>query len=58
MNKEKVLGIVRHVLTFGGGLLVAKGLMTEALSQEIIGGLVSLVGLVWSIVSKKSQPAA
>jgi len=25
MNKEKILGIVRHILTFGGGYAVAKG---------------------------------
>jgi hypothetical protein len=58
MNREKVLGIVRHSLTFVGGLLVAKGIVTEALSQEIIGGLVSLVGLVWSVLSKKTTPTA
>ena len=25
MSKEKVLGIVRHILTFAGGIIVAKG---------------------------------
>jgi len=29
MNKEQVLGLVRHILTFVGGILVAKGLATE-----------------------------
>lgn len=53
MKKEVVLGVVRHVLTFFGGLLVTKGLLAEGVSEQIIGGLVSLVGLVWSVVSKK-----
>ena len=29
MKKEQVLGVVRHVLTFGGGLLVARGLLDD-----------------------------
>jgi hypothetical protein len=53
MNKEMILGVVRHVLTFAGGFLITKGIIDEALSQEIIGGVVSLVGLVWSIWTKK-----
>ena len=53
MNKELILGVVRHVLTFAGGFLITKGIIDEALSQEIIGGVVSLVGLVWSIWTKK-----
>jgi hypothetical protein len=53
MNKEMILGVVRHVLTFAGGFLITKGIIDESLSQEIIGGVVSLVGLVWSIWTKK-----
>lgn len=52
MKKEQVLGIVRHVLTFAGGLLVAKGIATEAMSQELIGAAITLIGGIWSIVSK------
>jgi hypothetical protein len=53
MNKDQVLGLVRHILTFGGGILVAKGLASDAMSTELIGSLISVVGIVWSIVSKK-----
>lgn len=52
MKKEQVLGIVRHVLTFAGGILVAKGIATEAMSQELIGAVITLIGGIWSIVSK------
>lgn len=51
--KEKWLGIIRHVLTFAGGIVVAKGLIEEALFQEILGGLMTVVGGVWSVISKK-----
>lgn len=57
MKKEQVLGIIRHTLTFVGGILVAKGLIEEAMVQEIIGGVASLVGLIWSVVSKKEKVA-
>jgi hypothetical protein len=53
MKKEQVLGIVRHILTFAGGILVAKGIATDALSQELIGAVITLIGGIWSIVSKK-----
>lgn len=53
MNKEKVLGIVRHTLTFIGGLLIMKGLVDETMANEIIGGIITLAGTIWSIVDKK-----
>lgn len=52
MNKEQVLGIVRHSLTFIGGLLVMKGLVDESTVSEIIGGVITLTGTIWSIVEK------
>ncbi len=51
--KDQVLGLVRHALTFIGGIIVAKGLVDENLSQEVIGGVMTVVGAIWSIVSKK-----
>jgi uncharacterized membrane protein YphA (DoxX/SURF4 family) len=52
MKKEQLLGIVRHVLTFVGGILVARGLATDVLSNELIGAAMTLVGGIWSIISK------
>ena len=51
--KDQLLGLIRHALTFVGGIIVAKGLVDESLSQEVIGGVMTLVGAIWSIVSKK-----
>lgn len=50
--KDQLLGIIRHVLTFVGGIIVAKGIIDEALLQEVVGGLMTIVGGVWSVVSK------
>lgn len=52
MSKEQVLGAIRHTLTFVGGFVIAKGLLEEGVVVEIIGGVVTLVGTVWSIVDK------
>ncbi len=52
MSKEQVLGIVRHGLTFVGGLLVTKGLMDVGMVEEVMGAVITLVGAVWSVVVK------
>ena len=52
LSKEQVLGIVRHGLTFVGGILIAKGLVDEGFVTEITGGVITLVGSIWSVVQK------
>jgi hypothetical protein len=52
---ETILGIIRHVLTFGGGYLVAKGYLDEASATEIVGALTTLIGVVWSGVAKSDK---
>ena len=55
MNK-KVEGLIRHVLTFIGGLFITKGFIDESTLQEVIGALITLGGFVWSYVDKKDKP--
>ena len=54
MTQVQILGIVRHGLTFVGGILIAKGLISESVSQEVIGLAMALVGSIWSIVKNKT----
>lgn len=54
MNKEQIMGLIRHVLTFVGGIIVAKGLASDAMSSELIGGIMTVVGATWSVLSKKA----
>jgi hypothetical protein len=54
MNKEQIMGIIRHALTFVGGILVIKGITTEAISNEVIGAVITAVGAVWSIIKNKA----
>lgn len=52
LSKEQILGIIRHTLTFIGGIVVMKGLTDEATITEVIGGVMTLTGTIWSIVDK------
>lgn len=52
--KEQTLGLIRHALTFVGGLLVAKGVLDEVTSLEIVGAVVTIIGGLWSVLSKKT----
>jgi hypothetical protein len=54
LTKEQILGIVRHALTFVGGIFVMKGLVDETVVTEIVGGAMTLTGAIWSIVAKKA----
>ena len=53
MNGEQVGGLVRHILTFGGGWLVTKGYFDAATMQTVVGAIVTLVGAAWSFMVKK-----
>lgn len=57
MNKTQVLGIVRHVLTFGAGFLIAKGKLELGAAESLIGGLLTVIGGVWSIISPEKKDA-
>jgi len=52
MNKEQVLGLVRHTLTFFGGILLSKGIISESLMTDMVASILVLIGGVWSIVAK------
>ena len=54
-NKEKILGPVRHTLTFVGAIYITKGLIDETLVTEIVGGAITLTSAIWSIVSKNKK---
>ena len=55
LTKEQLLGIVRHTITFIGGILVMKGIVEDSMVQEILGGVTTLVGAIWSIVVKNKN---
>lgn len=55
MNTDIILSFVRQVLTFVGGLFVAKGTITADTLADVvsnlstvIGGIVALASIYWS----------
>ena len=57
MNWEMVGGLVRHVLTFGGGFLVTNGTLTDGDLQAVIAGAIAMGGVLWSIFHKNGVAA-
>lgn len=51
MNKEQILGLVRHVLTIAAGYFIAEGKLDPGAADSIIGGLLAIVGVLWSVKS-------
>ena len=50
---ENVASLIRHILTFAGGILVTKGVISEGLSAELVGLAMSAIGIAWGQWSKK-----
>jgi len=50
--KPAVIALLRHLLTFIGGTLVAKGLLDTETLQEIIGALITLLSVGWMTIDK------
>ena len=55
MNQTQILGLIRHILTFGGGVLVAKGILDEGVATELVGALITLIGGVWSAAAPEKK---
>ena len=45
--------LIRHGLTAAGGFLVAKGLASADQIGELVGAVVTLIGVVWSMAKNK-----
>lgn len=56
MDKAIYLGLARHLLTFGGGVLVSKGMVDPGSLEQLIGAVITIGGIIWSALEKK--PAA
>jgi hypothetical protein len=57
MNNQ-IAGIVRHILTSVGGALVAAGYLTSDEWTAVAGALAVLIGVAWSIITKRLANAA
>ena len=50
-----IQALARHLLTAGGGFLVAQGYLDAASRETVVGALVTLIGVGWSVYEKRSR---
>jgi hypothetical protein len=55
LTREQIEGIIRHSLTTVGGVLIAKGIIDDAILTEVIGSAITISGIVWSIIDKRKK---
>jgi len=52
---EKLSGVVRHLLSAIGGVVVYRGGVTQDEAELVIGGVMTVFAVVWSVYSKNKQ---
>ena len=55
LMQSAIIALLRHLLTFIGGTLVAKGLLDATALTELIGAIITLVSTGWMLVSKYNK---
>ena len=55
MTWEKVNGLIRHLLTLGGGYVVGAGVLPQAEADLVSGALMTVAGVAWSLLAKKKE---
>ena len=53
--KPAILALVRQVLTVAGTALVAKGLVQTSDVEPVIGALLTIGSVIWSIADKRGR---
>ena len=51
ISKEQFLSFLRHIITFVGGIIVAKGNLDPSTVETISGVIITIAGLLWGILS-------
>ena len=58
MSKQTIEVIIRAILQAGAGALAARGIALEnSQTEAIIGGVIAIATIVWSLKSKKAASA-
>jgi hypothetical protein len=55
LMQSAVIALLRHLLTFIGGTLVAKGIIDAATLTEIIGSVITLLSVGWMALDKSKE---
>jgi hypothetical protein len=57
MLKPAILALVRQILTVAGTALVARGFVQASDVEPVIGALLTIGSVVWSVVDKRGRRA-
>ena len=52
---DQTASFLRTVLKVGGAIAVQKGITDSATAETIIGGILALIGVVWSVWHHKTE---
>ncbi len=55
MLKPAILALVRQILTVAGTALVARGFVQASDVEPVIGALLTIGSVVWSVADKKRR---
>ena len=55
MLKPAILALIRQVLTVIGTALVAKGYVQASEVEPVIGALLTIASVIWSITDKRGR---
>ena len=58
MNVQEIMGVVRAVLSGVGGILVTKGFLGSSDMEIVVGAVVSVATVVWSVLQKRGTTPA
>jgi len=53
MLKPAIIGVARHLLTLGAGILIARGTISAADAEILTGAVIAIVGVGLSIYDKR-----
>jgi hypothetical protein len=57
MDFVMIMAVLRHIMTFAGGVLISLGWIDEQTMTQLVGALTTAIGLIWSVVDKKINQA-
>ena len=55
MLKPAILALLRQILTIAGTALVAKGLIHASDVEPVIGALLTIGSVIWSVADKRGR---
>ena len=55
MLKPAILALIRQILTVAGTALVAKGYVQASEMEPLIGAMLTIGSVIWSVVDKRGR---